>query len=636
MPLHIDGGPLMIGSTFADKYEIKGLLGQGGQAWVYRGQHTFTGREVAIKIIHSPGGVTREMLDRAKGEAQALAKLNHKNVVIMHDAGVTAEGQLYILMELLEGCSLGAVLKAHGRLEIAEILRLAIQAADAVHEAHKRRIIHRDLKPDNLFVIRGDHAGDGNPLKVLDFGIAKMLDEIGFTTRKDVVIGTVLYMSPEQVQGLPITEQSDIYALGLIIWEALIGKRPSVLIFERDLIERGLPHRRPGIADIPPIQAHSIPPLLTELDPEIPLYVAQLVQRAIAKVARQRFATMGDFAAALRVCLDKYLREVPLHVRRPSGRDLSQFAPKPPEAAPVSQRVTAKHPASASPSSAQAVSAAGTARIELPVALQNTLDMKPASLPRAASSSSSPVGIEPIGTSLPVAVRAQPARSTSRPESHRERGASQPFPVASAAKAVQAAPNTKPPASGPLKPGTPQPVAIDPRQMRSAVGHANRMRIWSALGSAGLLGVVLGTALMRFVPTSHEASLPSAAAAAVSLASVSPNPNATRLRSAPGPAANTDVRGAAAAATTTVASTVPSPAALAPAAQGPIPTAHVIAKPTKAAAPKPVDKMDQRLIELQNDLGNDQSTSPKPGASATQSKSWVQPREDRKKAIYGD
>jgi serine/threonine-protein kinase len=531
MAMHTEGGPLKIGSRLIDKYEIKALLGKGGQAWVYRGQHVFTRREVAIKIIHSAYGVTNEMLVRATAEAQALGRLSHENVVIMHDAGVTEEGQLYIVMELLVGSSLRTVLAERGRLEVEETLRLAIQAGDAVHEAHKERMIHRDLKPDNLFVTRG------NGLKVLDFGIAKMLDEIGFTTRKDVVVGTVLYMSPEQVQGLPITEQSDIYALGLILFEALIGKQPSVLIFERDLIERGEPHRRAGIADIPPIQANRIPPLITELDPEIPIYVARLVQRAIAKLAKQRFSTMGDFTSAMRVCLDTYLQDVPQRVRRPSGRDLSLPAAKQPEVPPVSQRVTAKRSVSVSPADA-------------------------------------PIGVEtqPIGTRLvpsepPLAPKAEPATITPRPEPQSERAISQP------------------PASGPLEPATLPPVTVSPGHTQSDVARTNRVKVRNALVSGSLLGVALGTAVMlHFAPT-HAASRPPAILDAAAAVAASPYPIAPAPPATPEGIHPAEPQLEAAAA---VASALPSPAA--PARPPPNPVAHATPSPARAAASKPSDK----------------------------------------------
>jgi serine/threonine protein kinase len=330
-----EDGPLQIGARFLDKYEIRREIGHGGQASIYLGQHIFTAREVAIKIIHSPRGVTREMLLRGKSEARALGKLDHPNIVVMHDAGVTDEGLFYIVMELLRGHSLRAALTAHGRLGVEELLRLAIQAGEAVQAAHEVPMIHRDLKPDNIYITKG------NRLKVLDFGIAKLLNEIGFTTRKDVVIGSLLYMSPEQVLGLPITAQSDICALGLMMFEALIGKHPSLLVFERDLSQRREPYRQATLADMPPIQVSRMPPSLSELDPDIPNHVAQVVQRAMAKVAEDRFSSMRDFVSALHLCLDTVCAELPLRLRSASERDLSQPIFEASEA-PDSQRATPK------------------------------------------------------------------------------------------------------------------------------------------------------------------------------------------------------------------------------------------------------------------------------------------------------
>jgi serine/threonine-protein kinase len=329
-----EAGPLRIGATFLDKYQICERIGHGGQAWVYRGKHIFTAREVAIKIVHSPHGMTQETLLRAKAEARALGKLDHPNIVVMHDAGVTDEGLFYIVMELLRGRSLRAALAAHGRLRVEEALRLAIQAGEALQVAHEVGLIHRDLKPDNIYLTRD------NRLKVLDFGIAKVLNEIGFTTRKDIVIGSVLYMSPEQVQGLPLSPRSDICALGLTMFEALSGKHPSLLVFERDLSEQGEPSRLAALADIPPIQVNRMPPSLSELDPNIPSYVAQVVQRAMAKVATARFPAMRDFVSALRDCLQTFVKETPITLRGASARDLSRDVPRAREQPPASQRAT--------------------------------------------------------------------------------------------------------------------------------------------------------------------------------------------------------------------------------------------------------------------------------------------------------
>lgn len=327
-------GPLLVGARFLEKYRIRKQIGRGGQAWVYLGEHIFTGREVAIKIAHSARGMTQEMLERGRAEARALGKLDHPNIVVMHDAGVTDDGSFYIVMELLRGRSLRSALWAHGHFSIREVLDLATSVADAVQAAHEIGLIHRDLTPDNVYLTRN------NRVKVLDFGIAKMLNEIGFTTHKDIVMGSILYMSPEQVQGLALTPRSDVCALGLMMFEMLLGNHPSLLIFERDLREREQPPRRAALADIPPIQAHRTPPLLSELDANIPLDLAQVVSRAIAKDPEQRFATMREFSAAIRACKETYIGEAPITLRQIAERDLSQRMDGESPEPPSSQRVT--------------------------------------------------------------------------------------------------------------------------------------------------------------------------------------------------------------------------------------------------------------------------------------------------------
>ena len=334
--LSSDTGPLQVGARFLDKYEICEQIGHGGQAWVYRGRHIFSAREVAIKAVHSAQGMTPELLARGKAEARALGQLDHPNIVVMHDAGVTDEGLFYIVMELLRGRSLRAALTAHGRLSVPEVLELAIQAGQALQAAHEIKLLHRDLKPDNIYLTQD------NRLKVLDFGIAKLLNELGFTTCKDLDSGSLLYMSPEQVQGLPLTARSDICALGLVMFEALLGQHPSLLLFERELSQRQEPYRRPTPADIPPIQMTRLPPLLSELDPDIPLAVAQVVQRALAKAAKDRFSTMSELVSALRVCVASSGQQARVALRGVEARDLSGHTPEPAQELPISQRTTLK------------------------------------------------------------------------------------------------------------------------------------------------------------------------------------------------------------------------------------------------------------------------------------------------------
>jgi serine/threonine protein kinase len=278
-------GPLRIGGRFL-KYTIQALLGTGGHAWVYQGHDPFLDVQVAIKILHRPGGVTKDMLRRGQAEAKLLYRLKHENIVNVLDAGITDEGLLYIVMELLEGETLRRLLLRKGRLALPDALPLFASIADGVEAAHAFKAVHRDLKPENIFVL------DGQQPKVLDFGIAKVVDAAGWTTEKDVIHGTVLYMAPEQLHGEKATARADIYALGLIVFEALAGRHPLLL-----------KNHRPTVKELTWMQLSLRPPRLDELDGRIPRQVARLVERMLLKVPEHRIATMAECANALRECI---------------------------------------------------------------------------------------------------------------------------------------------------------------------------------------------------------------------------------------------------------------------------------------------------------------------------------------------
>ncbi|HTQ04569.1 MAG TPA: serine/threonine-protein kinase [Polyangiaceae bacterium] len=280
-------GPLGLGEKFL-KYSIREIVGKGGHAWVYAGRDEFFDRDVAIKLLHRPGGVTPDMLRRGRAEAQLLSRLRHPNVVEVVDAGITDAGQLYIVMELLRGRTLREILRTRRRLAPGETLRLFLQIADGVEAAHKLGAIHRDLKPENLFVLAG-----GTP-KILDFGIAKVVDSAGWSTAKDVINGTILYMSPEQLQGFRATVRSDVYAVGLMLYEALHGAHPCLLS-----------NPSPTVRELALIQRVKQPPLLSELDPSIPRHVARAVARAMEKIPEKRVQSMSELRAALATCLER-------------------------------------------------------------------------------------------------------------------------------------------------------------------------------------------------------------------------------------------------------------------------------------------------------------------------------------------
>jgi serine/threonine-protein kinase len=305
-----EDGPLKIGSRFL-KYEVKALLGRGGHAWVYHGFDAFMGRNVAIKIVHRSGGVTRDMLRRGQAEAQFLSRLKHPNIVEVIDAGMTDEGLLYIVMELLQGRSLYDIIREEKKLEMQEALTVFAAIADALQAAHDAGAIHRDLKPGNVFVVK-----DNRP-KVLDFGIAKIVDA-AWTTQQDIVLGTVFYMSPEQLQARNLTRHTDIYSLGAMLYEVLSG----VHYIRRAAAAKGATLQ--NIYSVIPFVVHEDVTPLHELDRSIPAHTGRVVDRCMAKSPDQRFDSMKEVAAALRHSLARFLDEAQAAGRPSYCRDLSR------------------------------------------------------------------------------------------------------------------------------------------------------------------------------------------------------------------------------------------------------------------------------------------------------------------------
>jgi serine/threonine-protein kinase len=220
----------LIGRTLDEKYRLDERLGTGGMGTVYRATHLLIDRPVAIKLLN-PRFVEDEAAQaRFRREARAAGRLQHSNAVAVTDFGRTSDGFVYIVMELLEGRTLRDVLAREAPLDPARAVSMTLQISGAVAAAHEAGIIHRDLKPANIFIVQ---RKDAPPfVKVLDFGIAKLAadtiddDDPKTLTAVGVMIGTPKYMSPEQCEGGPLTPASDVYSLGIILYEMLTGTTP--------------------------------------------------------------------------------------------------------------------------------------------------------------------------------------------------------------------------------------------------------------------------------------------------------------------------------------------------------------------------------------------------------------------------
>ncbi|MFL6335638.1 MAG: protein kinase domain-containing protein [Pyrinomonadaceae bacterium] len=279
----------MIGKNIS-RYRILGQAGEGGMGVVYVAEDTVLGRRVAVKIPHAGRDETHYRA-RFLREARAVSKLSHPNIAAVHDFGETDEGQPFIVMELVSGQTLGEMLSGPG-ISIARAVEVAGQTAEALAEAHRLGVVHRDIKPSNIII---DETG---AVKVLDFGLAKQLHEEGAggaggpeaqtlltaRTRSDVVIGTPLYLSPEQARGAKVDGRSDLFALGALLYECLAG-RPA--FSGANVIEIG--------AQV----LHFDPPPPSRLNPRVPAELDRLTLKALAKKPEDRFQTAAELAAEL-------------------------------------------------------------------------------------------------------------------------------------------------------------------------------------------------------------------------------------------------------------------------------------------------------------------------------------------------
>lgn len=273
----------MIGRVIGGRYRITDRIGGGGMALVYRADDLETGRPVAVKILRTQFGGDDDFVRRFRREASSAASLDHPNIVAIYDVG-QEDDVYYIVMELVEGPNLKQRIQEMGSLSVPEATSVALQITDALEHAHERRIIHRDIKPHNIMI-----TADGQ-VKVTDFGIARATTT-NTMTHTGSIIGSAHYFSPEMARGAPAGEKSDIYSLGVVLYEMLTG----VLPFQGDSpISVALKH----------VQEDVIPPGL--LEPSIPVELEEIVVKALEKDPQDRFPSVAAMHAALERFLADY------------------------------------------------------------------------------------------------------------------------------------------------------------------------------------------------------------------------------------------------------------------------------------------------------------------------------------------
>lgn len=285
---------LSIGSTLDGRYRIDGLVGIGGMGSVYRCEHVGIGRPVAIKVLHSDFIGNREASVRFQREAIASGRLDHPNIVGVSDFGLLEDGGCYLVMELLEGESLGDRLDRE-RIPWREAIDILRGVLRGLRHAHDRGVVHRDIKPDNVFLA----VKDGDPItKILDFGIAKLFaggTDDPAATRAGITVGTPAYLSPEQAVGGEITPASDLYSTTVLLFEMLTGRPPFE---DKDpLAMLGAHVGRP-------------PPSIAEVAPELvlPPELEKIVQQGLAKQALERFTSANEYLAALAPLMPQHAR----------------------------------------------------------------------------------------------------------------------------------------------------------------------------------------------------------------------------------------------------------------------------------------------------------------------------------------
>jgi eukaryotic-like serine/threonine-protein kinase len=277
----------VIGQRFGN-YLATALLGEGGMGAVYLAEHPSIGRQVAIKVLRAELGRDAQSLARFINEARAANSIRHPNIIEILDSGVTENGISYLVMELLRGESLTARIKRKGRLPPNEAVALVMQTASALGAAHAKGIVHRDLKPDNLFVVPDEANPGGEHIKVLDFGIAKLQTTApgGFVkTRTGALMGTPIYMSPEQCLGTKeVDARSDIYSLGAILYELTTGRPPFI---------------SEGFGALLNMHLNQPPRPPREIEPAISPGLESAMLRMLAKKPEARFQSMAEVESVL-------------------------------------------------------------------------------------------------------------------------------------------------------------------------------------------------------------------------------------------------------------------------------------------------------------------------------------------------
>ena len=281
-----------IGRTLADRYQVESLIGTGGMGVVYRAWQEGLKRSVAIKVLRQQFLNDEMSVKRFQQEAIAASRLQHPNIVALHDYGSTDDGYLFMVMDIVEGRSLAQEEREKKTIGVERTIKIVAQVCEALEHAHRNGVVHRDLKPGNIMLM--NFHDDSDYVKLVDFGIAKLLikEEDQELTQKGDVFGSPLYMSPEQCLGMDLDGRSDIYSVGAVLYEALTGD---------------VPHMGKNIIETIDKQIHREPQPFNVKRPDIyiPERLEAVVMKALAKDPANRQQTMKELAAELQASVPR-------------------------------------------------------------------------------------------------------------------------------------------------------------------------------------------------------------------------------------------------------------------------------------------------------------------------------------------
>jgi serine/threonine-protein kinase len=448
----------MIGQVFGN-YKVTQKLGEGGMGEVFRGVDMMLEREVAIKFLRPELASQAQVVERFRSEAVTLAKLQHPNIATLYS--FMRQGDSFVMvLEFVRGVTLDHVIQQRGAIPVESAIPIFCQMLDGIQEAHSEGIIHRDIKPANMMLT------DKGTLKVLDFGIARILGTARMT-RQGNIIGTIEYMSPEQVRGFETDARSDIYSLGMLLYEMLTARCPFDIQNEFELMKAQ-------------IEQYPVPP--RQLNPAIPEVVEQAIWRSIAKDPAQRFQSAAEFRAfLLNAGFAAPGRMEPLAVGDPNAFGTRPFT-QPPSSYPPSPFLTTPMQPGLHP---QSQPGAGTpSNPGAPPPPQGATVPSQPGLQSAAAQGSNP-GLDPLAATIID----QPGAGAASASKETRVGTAPPAAAAGAgAKETRVGPA---PTGAPRQPFKPQPPPGFAAQQHQVRPQASGSKKWIYIAGAGVAAVLI-------------------------------------------------------------------------------------------------------------------------------------------------